>query len=96
MDNADANPSAERRCIPSKQVIYHFEHSLGLGVLEMVSQGHGKLWRHKARTLKAKGRRKLEGKRAPRVGEKQDMAAIRGVNPFLKADFTARTPKHRG
>jgi hypothetical protein len=52
----------------------------------MKSQGHGKLWRHKAETLKAKGHRELEGERAPRVGEKQDMAATRGMNPFLKAD----------
>jgi hypothetical protein len=32
----------------------------------------------------------------PRVGEKQDMAATRGVNPFLKADFPARAPKRHG
>jgi hypothetical protein len=37
------------------------------GQLEMNLQGHGKLWRHKAETLKAKGRRELEGERAPRV-----------------------------
>jgi hypothetical protein len=58
-------------------------------MLEIDLQGHGKLWRHKAETLKAKGRRELEGERAPRVGEKQGMAATRGVNPFLKADFPA-------
>jgi hypothetical protein len=57
-------------------------------------QGHGKLWRHKAKTLKAKGRRELEGERAPLVGEKQGMAATRGMNPFLKADSPARALKH--
>jgi hypothetical protein len=60
----------------------------------MKSQGHGKLRQHKAETLKAKGHRELEDERAPRVGEKQDMTATRGVNPFLKADFPARAPKH--
>jgi hypothetical protein len=30
------------------------------------------------------------------VGEKQYMAATRGVNPFLKADFPARAPKRHG
>jgi hypothetical protein len=86
VDDVGTNPSAERRHIPSKQEEYHFEHSLSLGTLGMKSQGHGKLWRHKAETLKAKGHRELEGERAPRVGEKQDMAATRGMNPFLKAD----------
>jgi hypothetical protein len=81
---------------PSKQAVYHFEHSLSLGALGMKSQGHGKLWRHKAGTLKAKGRRELEGGRASRVGEKQDMAATRRVNPFLKADFPARALKRHG
>jgi hypothetical protein len=38
-------------------------------MLEMNLQGHGKLWRHKAETLKAKGRKELEGKRAPLVGD---------------------------
>jgi hypothetical protein len=52
-----------------------------------------KLWRHKAETLKAKGCRVLEDERAPRVGEKQDMAATRGMNPFLKANFPTRAPK---
>jgi hypothetical protein len=65
-------------------------------MLEMNLQGHGKLWRHKAQTLKAKGRRELEGERATRVGEKQGMAATQGMNPFLKADFPARAPKHHG
>jgi hypothetical protein len=46
--------------------------------------------------LKAKGRRELKGERAPQVGEKQDMAATRGMNPFLKADFPARIPKRHG
>jgi hypothetical protein len=96
VDNTGANPSAERRRIPSKQVVYHFEHSLSLGVLRMKSQGHDKLRQHKAETLKAKGHRELEDERAPRVGEKQDMAATRGVNPFLKADFPTRAPKHHG
>jgi hypothetical protein len=96
VDNAGANPSAARRRIPSKQAVYHFEHSLSLGALGMKPQGHGKLWRHKAETLKAKGRGELEGERAPRVGEKQDMAATRGMNPFLKADFPARAPKRHG
>jgi hypothetical protein len=59
-------------------------------------QGHDKLWRHKAETLKAKGRRELEGERAPQVGEKQVMAATQGMNPFLKADFLARAPKRHG
>jgi hypothetical protein len=93
VDVAVANPSAGHRRIPSKHVVYHFEHSLNLGVLGMKSQGHGKLWRHKVETLKAKGRRELEGERAPRVREKQDMAATRGMNPFLKADFPAHAPK---
>jgi hypothetical protein len=62
----------------------------------MKSQGHGKLRQRKAETLKAKGHRELEDERALRVGEKQDMAAIRGVNPFLKADFPARAPKRHG
>jgi hypothetical protein len=62
----------------------------------MKSQGHGKLRQRKAETLKAKGRRELEDERAPRVGEKQDMAATRRVNPFLKADFPARAPKRHG
>jgi hypothetical protein len=94
VDDVGANPSAERRRIPSKQVVYHFEHPPSLGVLGMKSQGHGKLRQRKAETLRAKGCRELEGQRAPRVGEKQDMAATRGVNPFLKADFPARAPKH--
>jgi hypothetical protein len=59
----------------------------------MKSQGHGKLRQRKAETLKAKAHRELEDERAPRVGEKQDMAATRRVNPFLKADFPARAPK---
>jgi hypothetical protein len=37
--------------------------------------------------------RDLEGKGAQRVGEKQGMAATRGMNPFLKADSPARAPK---
>jgi hypothetical protein len=65
-------------------------------MLEIDLQGHGKLWRHKAETLKAKGHRELEGERAPRVGEKQGMAATRGMNPFLKADYPARAPKRHG
>jgi hypothetical protein len=65
-------------------------------MLEMNLQGHGKLWRQKTETLKAKGRRELEGERAPRVGEKQGMAATRRMNPFLKADFPARAPKRHG
>jgi hypothetical protein len=59
----------------------------------MKSQGHGKLRQRKADTLKAKGHRELEDERAPRVGEKQDMAASQRVNPFLKANFPARAPK---
>jgi hypothetical protein len=62
----------------------------------MKSQGHGKLRQREAETLKAKGHRELGGERMPRVGEKQDMAATRGVNPFLKADFPARAPKRHG
>jgi hypothetical protein len=62
----------------------------------MKSQGHGKLWRHKAETLKAKGRKELEDERAPRVGEKQDMAATQAMNPFLNADFLACGPKRHG
>jgi hypothetical protein len=96
MDNVGANPFAERRRIPSKQVVYHSEHSLSLDVLGVKSQGHGKLRQHKAETLKAKGNIELEDERAPRVGEKQDLAATRGVNPFLKADFPARAPKRHG
>jgi hypothetical protein len=90
------SPPGKYRRIPSKQAIYHFEHSLSLGALGMKSQGHGKLWRHKAETLKAKGHGELEDERAPRVGEKQDMDATRGMNPFLKADFPARAPKRHG
>jgi hypothetical protein len=59
----------------------------------MKSQGHGKLWRHKAETLKAKGRREIEGERAPRVGEKQDMDATRGMNPFFKGKFPRSCPE---
>jgi hypothetical protein len=94
--DAGANPSAEHWRIPSKQAVYHFEHSLSLGALGMKSQGHGKLWQREAETLKSKGRRELEGERAPRVGKKQDMAATRAVNSFLKADFPARAPKRHG
>jgi hypothetical protein len=94
--NAGANPPAERRRIPSKQVVYHFEHSLSLGVLGMKSQGHGNLRQSKAGTLKANGRRKLEGGRAPQVGEKQYMVATQRVNPFLKADFPTCAPKRHG
>jgi hypothetical protein len=65
-------------------------------VLGMKSQGHGNLRQCKAGTLKAKGCRKLEGGRAPRVGEKQDMVATQRVNPFLKVDFPARAPKRHG
>jgi hypothetical protein len=67
---------------------------LSLDMLEMNLQGHGKLRRHKAETLKAKGRGELE--RAPRVGEKQGMAATRGMNPLLKVDSPARALKHHG
>jgi hypothetical protein len=69
---------------------------LSLDMLGMSLQGHGKLRRRKAETLKAKGRRELEGERAPRVGEKQGMAATRGMNPLLKADSPARAPKRHG
>jgi hypothetical protein len=62
----------------------------------MKSQSHGKLWRHKAETLKAKGRRELKGERAPQVGEKQDMAATRAMNPFLKADLPTRALMRHG
>jgi hypothetical protein len=62
----------------------------------MKSQGHGKLRQRKAETLKAKGHKELEDERAPRVGEKQDMAATRGVNPFLKTDFPTCAPKRHG
>jgi hypothetical protein len=68
-------------------------HSLGM--LEMNLQGHGKLWQHKAETLKAKGRRELGGERTPRVGEKQGMAATRGMNPSLKTDSPAPASKCR-
>jgi hypothetical protein len=61
----------------------------------MKLQGHGKLWRHKVEILKAKGRRELEGERAPRVGEKQGMAATRGMNPSLKADSPTPASKRR-
>jgi hypothetical protein len=96
VDNVGANPFAECWHIPSERVVYHFEHSLSLGVLGMKSQGHGKLRQHKAETLKAKGHRELRGERAPRVGKKQDMAMTQGVNPFLKADFLARARKRHG
>jgi hypothetical protein len=86
VDGAGANPSAERRRIPSKQAVYHVEHSLSLGTLGMSLQGHGKLRQRKVETLKAKGRRELGGERTPQVGEKQGMDATRGMNPSLKAD----------
>jgi hypothetical protein len=90
------SPPGKYRRIPSKQAVYHFEPSLSMSALGMKSQSHGKLWRHKAETLKAKGRRELKGERAPRVGEKQDMAATRGMNPLLKADFPTRAPMRHG
>jgi hypothetical protein len=65
VDGAGANPSAERRCIPSKQAVYHVEHSLSLGALGMNLQGHGKLLQCKVETLKAKGHRELGGERSP-------------------------------
>jgi hypothetical protein len=37
-----------------------------------------------------------EDKGAWRVGEKQGMVATRGMNPYLKADSPARTPKRHG
>jgi hypothetical protein len=95
VDDAGANPSAERWHIPSKQAVYHFEHSLSLGALGMKSQGHDKLWQREAETLKAKGHRELGGERTPRVGEKQGMAATRGMNPSLKADSPAPALKRR-
>jgi hypothetical protein len=64
-----------------------------MGALGMELQGHGKLWRHKAETLKAKGRRELEGERAPRVEEKQDMTATRGRTPFCKGRFPRSRPE---
>jgi hypothetical protein len=95
VDNAGANPSDKYQRIPFEQAVYHFKHSLSLGVLRMESQGHGKLQQREAETLKANGRRELGGERVPQVGKKQDMAATRGVNPFLKADFPTRAPKRR-
>jgi hypothetical protein len=95
MDDTGANPSVEHQRIPSKQAIYHFEHSLSLGTLGMKSQGHGKLWQREAETLKAKGRRELEGERTQWVGEHQGMAATRGMNPSLKADSPAPASKRR-
>jgi hypothetical protein len=59
-------------------------------------QGHEKLQRRKAETLKAKGRRELGGERSPRVGEKQGMTTTRGMNPFLKTDSPARALKRHG
>jgi hypothetical protein len=94
--DTSTSPPDKYRCIPFQQVVYHFEHSLSLGMLGMKSQGHGKLRQRKAETLKAKGHRELEDERAPRVGEKQYMAATQGVNPFLKADFSTRAPKRHG
>jgi hypothetical protein len=96
VNDAGTNPFAKRQRIPSKQTVYHFEHSLSLGALGMKSQGHGKLQQREAETLKAKGRKELGGERTPRVGEKQDMAATRGVKPFLKADFPTRAPRRHG
>jgi hypothetical protein len=49
-----------------------------------------------SRNLEGKGPRELEDERAPRVGEKQDMVATQGMNPFLKADFPTRAPKRHG
>jgi hypothetical protein len=95
VDGAGANPSAEHRCIPSKQAVYHVEHSLSLGTLGMNLQGHGKLRQRKAETLKAKGHRELGGERSPQVGEKQGMAATRGMNPSLKADSPTPASKRR-
>jgi hypothetical protein len=54
-------------------------------------QGYGKLRQRKAETLKAKRRRELGGERTPRVGEKQGMAATRGMNP----PFKGRLPRSR-
>jgi hypothetical protein len=56
-------------------------------MLGMKLQGHGKLRQRKAETLKAKGRRELGGERMSRVGEKQGMAATRGMNPSLKTEL---------
>jgi hypothetical protein len=95
VDGAGANPSAERRRIPSKQAVYHVEHSLSLGTLGMKLQGHGKLQQRKAETLKAKGCRELEDERMPQVGEKQGMVATRGMDPSLKADSLAPASKRR-
>jgi hypothetical protein len=72
------------------------KHPLSLGTLGMNLQGHGKLRRRKAETLKAKERRELGGKRAHQGGEKQGMAATRGMNPFLKADSLACAPRRHG
>jgi hypothetical protein len=95
VDGIGTNPFAEHRRIPSKQAIYHVEHSLSLGTLGMNLQGHGKLRQRKAETLKAKGRRELGCERMSRVGEKQGMAATQGMNPSLKADSPAPASKRR-
>jgi hypothetical protein len=49
----------------------------------------------RSRDLEAKGRGELGGERTSRVGEKQDMAATRGMNPSLKADSPAPASKRR-
>jgi hypothetical protein len=56
-------------------------------------QGHGKLRRCKAETLKAKGCRGLGGERALRVGEKRRHGCYSRDEPLLKADSPARAPK---
>jgi hypothetical protein len=56
-------------------------------------QGHGELWQRKAETLKAKGRRELEGKRASRVGEKQDNGYYSRDEPLFKGRFPRSCPE---
>jgi hypothetical protein len=91
--NAGANPSAERRCIPFKQAAHHVEHPLSLGTLGMNLQGHDKLRRRKAETLKAKGRRELGGKRAQRVGEKRRHSCYSRDEPLFKGRLPRSRPK---
>jgi hypothetical protein len=64
VDGASANPSAECRRIPSKQAVYHVEHSLSLGTLRMNLQGHGKLRQCKAESSEARGHHEWERSKA--------------------------------
>jgi hypothetical protein len=56
-------------------------------------QGHGKLRRRKAETLKAKGHRELSGERAQRVGEKRRHGCYLRDEPLFKGRFPHSRPE---